>query len=80
MGLVYAPPSHPVPITYPRWKRQRIMELHFAQLSAREKRQFFRNLTTDLTTENYFPRIGLSAGEFVVLQQLWGSRMKTAQT
>jgi hypothetical protein len=78
MGLVYAPSSDPVPITYPQWKRQRIMEAHFAQLSARQKRQFFRNLSPNLTTETYFPHIGLSAGEFVVLQQLWGSRMKTA--
>jgi hypothetical protein len=75
---VYSTPPDPIPITYPQWKRQRIMEVHFAQLSTQQKRQFFKSLSPSLTTDCYFPHIGLTAGEFVVLQQLWGSRAKSS--
>lgn len=73
--LVYSRPSEPVPITYVTWKRQRQMEIAFMKLSTKSKRQFFRSLSSDqLTPESYFPHLGFTAGEFVVLQQLLGSR------
>ena len=73
--LVYSRPNEPIPITYITWKRQKQMEIAFMRLSTKSKRKFFRSLSSsELSTESYFPHLGFTAGEFVVLQQLLGSR------
>ena len=64
-------------ITYPTWKKYLILSCFIEQLRVRDKRQIFhimRRQGDTLTHDSFFPRYGITAGEFAVWQVLSDSR------
>ena len=73
MALRSERPSVAPPITFPTWKKYTIMGHCISNMDIRSKRRMFaaiRATTPTATCDHYYPKCGITLGEFAIWYQL----------